>query len=218
MKLIWFSLPAGLALASGGLLLYWEALRPHVEATDIINDQPRHPVTPEMVRKTNAEVKKLAPAFALKGTDGKTVTLASPGATRPQFIYFVMDGCPCSFEAEPLFHDLSKKYRDKVDFVSITDAEPAKAKRWSTQMLVPYPVVSDHSLEVINAYQATNSVFSVLVDRTGRIVKAWPGYSVGILQEMNRKMAQLSDTPVTAFDTKYAPVKEASGCAFLLKK
>ena len=62
-------------------------------------------------------------------------------------------------------------------------------------MLVPYPVISDHSEELINAYKATNSVFSVLLDRRGRIDKMWPGYSVGILKEMNSRMARLAGVP-----------------------
>ena len=198
-------------------MLLTAAKRPHVEETDIEFGQPRHPVTPEMTVKTDAVAKKVAPAFTVKDVVGKEVTLASPAAERPQFVYFVMDGCPCSFDAEPLFHDLSKQFEGEVDFVSITDAKPEKGKKWFTQMLVPYPVIADPELELINAYKATNSVFSVLIDKNGHIDKMWPGYSVDILKEMNSRMAKLAGVEEKQFDTKYAPIKKTSGCAFLLK-
>jgi peroxiredoxin len=216
MKLPWIGLFGGLALACGGLLLLTAAKRPHVETTDIEFSEPRHPVTPEMTRKADAETRALAPGFTVKDVLGKEVTLASPSADRPQFVYFVMDGCPCSFDAEPLFHDLSKQFKDQVDFVSVTDAKADKAKRWYTQMLVPYPVIADPDLELIKAYKATNSVFSVLLDKSGHIEKMWPGYSVDILKEMNSLMAKLAGVPEKPFDTKYAPIKKSSGCAFPL--
>lgn len=217
MKLPWIGLFGGLALAFGGLLLLTAAKQPHVEQTDIEFSEPRHPVTPEMTKLTDAEAKTVAPGVTVKDVMGKEVALASPAAERPQFIYFVKDGCPCSFDAEPLFHDLSKQFKGDIDFVSVTDATPEKAKRWYTQMLVPYPVVSDPKQDLINTYKATNSVFSMLVDKSGHIDKMWPGYSVDILKEMNSRMAKLAAVPEKPFDTKYAPEKKASGCAFLLK-
>ena len=217
MKLPWIGLVGGIALACGGMMLLVAAKRPHVEETDIAFGQPRHPVTTEMTTKTEAVAKRMAPAFTVKDVVGKELTLASPGSERPQFVYFVKDGCPCSFDAEPLFHDLSKQFKGQVDFVSVTDAKPDKAKKWFTQMLVPYPVISDPDQELINAYRATNSVFSVLLDRSGHIDKMWPGYSVGILKEMNSRMAKLADVAEKPFDTKYAPVEKSSGCAFLLE-
>jgi peroxiredoxin len=169
-----------------------------------------------MSKETGAKTEKFAPAFQLKDVDGKDVILASPGGERPQFVYFVLDGCPCSFEAEPLFHDLAERFEGQVDFVSVTDAGVEKAKKWNVQMLVPYPVVSDPKKEVIKAYGAKNSVYSALLSKDGKIVKMWPGYSVRILQEMNAMMAKLSGVPEKPFDTKYAPVADSSGCAFYL--
>jgi peroxiredoxin len=214
MRLFWLGLPAGLALASGGLLLYTQAQRPHVRMQEVLTGLPKHPVTVAMTAETGAKTRKPAPAFSLKDVAGEEVAVASPGMERPQFVYFVLDGCPCSFEAEPLFHDLYERHQDRIDFVSITDAEPVKAKRWWQQMMVPYPVVADPKKEVIHAFGAKNSVYSALVARDGTIVKMWPGYSVGILKEINQKMADAGGVPAKPFDTKYAPKEESSGCAF----
>ncbi len=214
MRLFWIGLPAGLALASAGALLYLEGQKPHVINPDVLTGLPKHPVTPEMREETGAKAAKVAPAFNLRDTEGQPVVLASAGADRPQFVYFVLDGCPCSFEAEPLFHDLAERYEGKVDFVAVTDAEPEKARKWHVQMLVPYSVISDSSKEIIKAYGAKNSVYSALLTRDGKIQKMWPGYSVDILKDMNALMAKAVGVPEKEFDTKYAPKEPLSGCAF----
>ena len=214
MRLFWIGLPAGLALASAGALLYIEAKKPHFKTVDVATGQPRHPVTPEMTKATDSKALKLAPGFNTKDVIGKEVVLAPPVADRPQFVYFVLDGCPCSFEGEPLYHDLSERFRGQVDFISVTNAPMEKAKRWCAQMAVPHPVISDPHLEIIKAYQAKNSLYSALINKEGKIVKMWPGYSAGILLEMNKLMAKEAGVKEKSFDTKYAPKEQSSGCTF----
>jgi peroxiredoxin len=216
MRLFWIGGAAGLALVFGGLLLYTEGMRPHMSSTQLIPDQPRHPVTPLMTTVTAAMSRKVAPAFSVIDVSGKSVSIGSPNAERPQFVYFVLDGCPCSFDAEPIFQDLSQQFKGKVDFVSVTDADQKKAKQWWMQMSVPFPVISDPKLDLMKAYGATNALFSALISRDGHIVKMWPGYSIDILHEMNVLMSKEAGVPVKPFDTKYAPKDRSSGCAYFL--
>jgi peroxiredoxin len=214
MRLFWIGVPAGLALASAGGLLYYMGTLPKVKTVDVISGQPRHPVTAAMSREAEAKAKKIAPAFNTKDVQGKPVVIGSPGAERPQFIYFILENCPCSIEAEPLFQDLAERFEGKVDFISVTNAGPEKAKQWDVQMLPSYPVISDPAKEIIRAYEAKNSVYSALLSRGGQIVKLWPGYSVDILKDMNSLMAKESGSHEKPFDTKYAPKQQSSGCAF----
>jgi peroxiredoxin len=214
MKIFWIGLSAGLALASAGTLLYTQSLRPHVSSPEILEGLPKHPVTDEMLLATDAKSQKLAPAFSVRDTKGRTVTIAPPVADKPQFVYFVLDGCPCSFESEPLFQDLYRQFDGQVEFVAVTNADEKKAAQWQTQMSVPYPVVADPQLEIVRAYEAINSVYSALIDRDGAIVKMWPGYSKDILLEINDLMADAAGIEAKPFDTKYAPLEKSSGCKF----
>jgi peroxiredoxin len=216
MRLFWIGSAAGLAFISGGLLLYTEGMQPHVSSVPIIPAQPRHPVTTAMTSETASMSRKVAPAFSVKDVSGKTVSIGSPNADRPQFVYFVLDGCPCSFDAEPIFQDLSQQFKGQVDFVTVTDGDAKKAKQWWMQMSVPYSVISDPKLDLMKAYGATNALFSALISRDGHIVKMWPGYSIDILHEMNRLMAKEAGIPEKPFDTKYAPKDRSSGCAYFL--
>ena len=215
MKPIWLAVPATLAfLAAGGALLI-AAQGPHTMGEQQLLQAPvRHEVTPEMTKETAQQAKRVAPAFQVKDVDGKDVTIAPANGERPQFVYFVLDGCPCSFDAEPLFHDLYDRYKGKVDFISVTDGDQKKARTWSDQMLTPYAVVPDPKLEIIHGFQARSSVYSALITKDGRIEKMWPGYSKAILEEQNEKMAKLLGEKSKPFDAKYAPIEKATGCAF----
>lgn len=180
----------------------------------VLSNQPRHLVTAQMTVETEARKNKLEPTFQVADVSGKPVTIGSRNASRPQFVYFVLDGCPCSFDAEPLFHDLYEHLNGAVDFVSVTDAGLAKAKDWNSQMGVPYTVVSDPKLDIIHAYGAKAAIYSVLITRDGHIAKMWPGYSKDLLLEMNSTMSKLAGIAERPFDTKYAPTVKATGCAF----
>lgn len=175
-----------------------------------------HPVTPKMESETSAHSRKAAPVLSLTSYDGKPVSLGT-ASERPTFVYFVKEGCPCSFDAEPLFNDLYEHLGRKVEFVSVTDADAKGAKRWSTEMSVPYPVVSDPKAQAMKLYEAKSSVYGALLDQEGRIVKMWPGYSKGFLKEMNALMSKAAGIPEKRFDSKYAPIEKATGCAFTYK-
>ena len=214
MRLIWVTAPAGLALASIGLLLMRMGNAPHYSSTDIKLDEPRHLITEKMLAETAALSNKLEKSFSVTDVSGKALTIGSSRANKPQYIYFIVDGCPCSYDAEPLFHDLYKQFNGAVDFVSVTNAVPEKAKQWYTELSVPYSVVSDPKQEIIQSYEAKAAIYSVLLTRDGHVAKMWPGYSADILKDINSTIAKFAGVPAKPFDTKYAPLKKATGCAF----
>ncbi|HEY0866172.1 MAG TPA: redoxin domain-containing protein [Fimbriimonas sp.] len=220
MKATTIALSAGFGVAVTGALTLFLASRatPHSIQRSIYYDSgPKHPVTDEMTRKLQEMSRREAPHFELRDVDGRPVVLGRTRSDRPQFLYFVMDGCPCSEDVEPLLQKLYHHFGERVDFVAVTDAKPEQAAKWSRQMLMPYPLVSDPKLEVVKAYQAVNSVYSALVNRDGQVVKMWPGYSQGILKEMNDAMAEILGEKPRAFDASYAPVEKTSGCSFAVR-
>jgi peroxiredoxin len=167
-----------------------------------------------MLAETEAMHNTLERHFDATDVNGKHVELASTQAPRPQFVYFVVDGCPCSFDAEPLFHDLYKRFKGKIDFVSVTNGDLTKAKLWNSELSVPYAVIPDPKEEIIHAYGAKAAIYSVLIAKNGHIAKMWPGYSKDLLLEMNHEMSKIAGVQEQTFDTKYAPVTKATGCAF----
>ena len=96
----------------------------------------------------------------------------------------------------------------------LTDAEFADAKKWAADLKVPYPVVTNPKLDIMESYQAPASVYSSLLDQSGLIVKRWAGYSQDYIKEMNEEMSKLIGEPSKPFDSTYAPKKRTSGCSF----
>lgn len=199
-------------VVSGGLMAYMASIKgkfvPGVDMT-----QPRHPVTPEMAKQVGKLNQKVGKFFKLPDTTGKPTLIGGAGP-KPQFIYFIKDECPCSFEAEPILQNLYKHFEGKIDFIAVTDANMEDAKHWVKDLKVPYPVVTNPKLDVMESYQAPNSVYNSLLDQNGVIVKRWAGYSKEYLLEMNEEMSKLLGLPVKPFDTQYAPLEKTSGCSF----
>lgn len=202
-------------LLGAGALLAYAALRPTAPYTGPSAhpaDAPLHPVTARMEREAALWTAKPAPRFTLTDTRRRPVTLGT--SERPQFVYFVKDGCPCSIDAEPLLQKLERLHRKDVDFVAVTDATTKKADEWVTDMAVVYPVVSRPTVDVMKAYGALASVHSSLIV-DGKVVKTWPGYSKDILGEMNRAFSKAAGMKLAPpFDPAYAPIKKTAGCAF----
>jgi hypothetical protein len=175
--------------------------------------KPRHPVTPEMVSEVKKLNLKTAKLFKLPNTRGKLTAIGGSGP-RPQFIYAIKKGCPCSFDAEPLMQALYKHFQGKIEFVGVTDAEQKDALKWESDLRVPYAVVSNPKVEVMQEYQFPASVYCHLVDTRGVIVKRWAGYSRSYLAEMNVEMATLLKEKPRPFDSQYAPEANTSGCSY----
>ena len=215
MNFKWFFVTLSIALVAGGALLWFEATRPAIAPTGFSElEGPRHPVTEQMTRDTEAQSAKSLPRFILPTTDDLEFKVGRPNGKRAQFVYFVKEGCPCSFDAEPFFKELGRKFRKDVDFVCITNAKREKAKDWAGRQAPPYPVCYDPEQEVIKSYKAKNSVYTLLLNQSGEIIKMWPGYSKGILMEMNSALSKASGVKETLFDPKYAPDIKTSGCDF----
>ena len=177
--------------------------------------QPRHPVTAEMADRVKKLNRKVGKFFKLPDSNGKPVLIGGQGP-KPQFLIFVKKGCPCSYDAEPLMQDLYKHFGGRVEFIEVTDADIADAHAWATDkdLHIPYPVVSNKKLDVMEAYQAPASTYSTLLDQNGLIIKRWAGYSKDYLEEMNQEMSKVLGEKATVFDSKYAPKAHTSGCTY----
>jgi peroxiredoxin len=218
MRLAPILVPLGFAFAvTGGILIYASIQPAKASPAPAISNEPRHPVTEEMIRSTGDMSSKAAPFFKLKDAHGIEVQLGGAGP-RPQFVYFILDGCPCSIDVQPFFNRFYKRYKDKVDFIGVINTGVAKAKDYAGTTTLLHPLVCDEDLKIVDAYGAKESTYSVLVNRDGTIERMWPGYSQDILREMNSRLAKLAGVKEEPFDVAYAPKQKSSGCFFSTAK
>lgn len=209
---IYITGPLAVALGIASAILFINA-RPTSNVSGL-EAMSRHAVTDPMRKDADARARDVAPRFEKTDAADKPVVIGGKH-DKPQFVYFIKEGCPCSFDAEPILNSLYKHLGKKVDFVAIINQDQEGAKKWSGAMLPPYPVVADPKLEMITAFKIKSSVYGVLLDNEGRIVKMWPGYSKNILSEMNKVMSAEAGVEVKPFDSLYAPKPDTAGCDFV---
>lgn len=213
MKLAFVFVPFGIALAVAGGLMYYAAQRSEPVDKPYIVGEVRHEVSPEMVAQAKAMSKKTAPFYHLKDAHNLDVQIGGEGK-KPQFVYFILAGCPCSLDAQPLFNKMYLRYKDKVDFVGVISSPKDKALDYAGETSLLHPIVADPHKKIIAAYGIKQSTYSVLVLPNGMIQTMWPGYSSGMLKDLNKQLATLTHTKEEPFDTLYAPNELASGCYF----
>lgn len=152
MRLYVIGIPLGIGLACVGGLLFLASMRPPRE--NGLTDEPRHPVLLEMLIQTARMGGKRAVPVSTKDVKNRPVQIAVEPMAKPEFVYFIEDGCPCSYTAEPLFHALYRQFGGRVDFIGVTNADKKGAEDWLREMGAPYPLISDPELKIIHDYEA----------------------------------------------------------------
>ena len=199
--------------ASGAWLHHISTKQPDLGLKNL-GSQP-HYVTEQMLLETSAMQNKLATEFEGHGVNGESVSIGKPNAPTAQYVLFIKDGCPCSVDGQGIFNRFSERYKGKIAFIGVSDATPEKTKQYSADFKVPFPIVSDPKLKIVNGFGAKAALYSALVAKNGHIIKMWPGYSDEMLKEMDVYMSQAAganfDKPFVA---EYAPKRKTTGCEF----
>ncbi|MDB5350928.1 MAG: resA 17 [Planctomycetota bacterium] len=213
-----------LLLAIGGFGTYawtrYQAVgvpgRPHPEVvvSVAVQEPEKHKVTPAMLVAAEARAKRPAPPFEMIASDGTACDLAKMAKDGPIVLVFIKDGCPCSVSAEAYFNQLHAAYRGRIRFVGVIDGDRKLARKWGALNGVPFPILPDPKLTLMQSYGATNSAYVALIDRDGQIEEFWPGYSASMLHDLNAKMAKLAGLDPETVETPDAPEDLYSGCPF----
>jgi len=214
MKVARYTIPIGIGLCCVGVILALNAKPTDTNTSGIVFGQPRHLVTDDMIRDTAKMSREVAPAYTLNDVKGQPAQVSGTSLPRPQFVLFILDGCPCSIDAQPIFNEFAKHWAGRIDFIGVINDDTKKGREWVSDYRPIFPVVPDPKKEIIGAYKARQSVYCALVSREGRIVKMWPGYSVDLMKDMNEIMAAEIGEKPRFFDTKYVPKLRITGCYF----
>ncbi|MFI5384634.1 MAG: TlpA family protein disulfide reductase [Fimbriimonadales bacterium] len=213
MRLAAILVTLGVAFAAAGGIMTYVALEPKSGAPANSVPEVRHPVSSQMLLEASRMSERASPLFKLEDAHGIPVQLGGSGA-KPQFVYFILEGCPCSLDAQPLFNALYRRYKDKVDFIGVINAGKATALDYAGQTTTLHPIVCDPDLRLIRAFGVKQSTYNLIVRSDGLVDHMWPGYSRDILRQINARLAKLTGTPETPFDASVAPETPASGCYF----
>lgn len=121
----------------------------------------------------NAEVGKPAPAFELKGADGKTYKLSDYKDKIVVIDWFNRE-CPVCKAAEPMLSSTAEKYaKQGIVFLAIDSTKGHKAEdnaKYATDKKITRPILMDADGKVGHAYGAKTTPHIYIVDKTGNLV------------------------------------------------
>ena len=120
-----------------------------------------------------------APAFELKGTDGKMHSLDAVKGEKGTAVVFTCNECPFSKGYEDRLISLASDFQSKgVNFVAINSNDPKIVPGDGFEFMVkraqdkhfPYPYVIDETQNVAKAYGAKVTPHVFLLDASGKLV------------------------------------------------
>lgn len=152
-------------------------------------------------RKSPA-VAEAAPAFDLKGAEGRSHSLATALERGPVLIVFFKVSCPTCQYAFPFLERLHRQFGSRGAAVWGVSQDSARdSLAFAREFGITFPLlIDDHPYEVSDRYgvQFTPTLF--LVGRDGKIEVAGDGFSKADLLEIQKRLAaELSLTPEPLF-------------------
>jgi peroxiredoxin len=174
----------------------------------------KHVATEVMIRQATDKTAELAPTFSATDGQGMNHDSSTSLMQHPTVLIFIKNGCPCSVSAQPFFEKISKAYGDRVAFLGVIDGTPDTAKAWGEKYRAKIPILADPALKIVRAYGAESSVYVVLIGPDGKIVRAWPGHSQEMLEELVGLLESSTGFQPKKLDFDDAPENLMAGCPF----
>jgi peroxiredoxin len=142
---------------------------------------------------------KPAPAFNLKTTAGRKVTLADALRKGPVLAAFFKVNCPTCQFTFPFLQRLHETYSgSNFTVLGVSQNDPAESRDFMRQFGVEFPVLVDESgYPVSNQYGLTNVPTLFLISPDGKIKIASVGFTKADLESMAAEAARAGGKPAS---------------------
>lgn len=134
---------------------------------------------------------------------------------RPAVVLFILPGCPCSEEYEPLTQRLATHIGPRAQVIGVIAGTAEEAAAWQRRFRTPFPVVPDPDPSLARGMGAERSAYTALVLDGKTIHRLWPGFSAEMLREVADRLVGATDGEAGRFDATGAPDRLTSGCPLL---
>jgi peroxiredoxin len=140
---------------------------------------------------TNIVTGNTAPAFSLKGIDGKQYSLQELRQKGPVLAAFFKVSCPVCQFTFPFLERLYKTYGgDGVTFLGISQDDARATKEFAREYGVTFPIVTDEKgYPASNAYGLTMVPTIFLIDTDGTVEINSMGFSKKDLESIGAELA-----------------------------
>lgn len=136
----------------------------------------------------------LAPDFTLKTLDDQEITLSNLKGKVILLDFWATWCGPCR-ESIPHLIQLYKDYREngfEMIGISLDKGDATVVHHFAKSMDIPYPIVMATE-EVIRNYRVTSIPTTFFIDKEGKIRERITGFNSSIAQQMNSKIADLTN-------------------------
>ena len=173
-----------------------------------------HYVSPQKLGQAGAAG---AANATVEGIDqrGQSFHWPQSGASAPLVMIFVKQGCPCSVDFEPYFHQLAAAYDGVAQFVGVIDAGQELARQYADQNETPYPILADAERRLIDRFGAKNGAYVALLLPGGGLEMLWPGCSADMFRELSERIAAATAGETPALTLAGLPDALVTGCPFV---
>lgn len=135
-----------------------------------------------------------APAVTVTDLDGRPVDLGRYIGKQPVLLEFWATWCPICEEMMPRVQAAADRYGDRVAFFGVNVAVNQtrdRVRRYLARHRVPFQVLYDEQGTSVRAYDAPQTSFIVIIDRSGKV--AYTG--VGADQPFEAALARVTTGP-----------------------
>ncbi len=179
-----------------------------------LKEQEEHLATEAMIRQAEGKAAIVAPRIVAKDGQGIEHDTDTDLAGRSLVLVFIKNGCPCSVAAQPFFERISEAFAGETEFLGVIDGTPETSRAWGEKYRAKMPILADPQLKIVRDYGAESSVYVVLIGPDRRIVRAWPGHSEEMLEELVDLIENLTGRKTKGMSFEEAPGTLMAGCPF----
>lgn len=141
-----------------------------------------------------------APEIELQSLDGSKFSLKEARKKGPVVAVFFKVSCPVCHMALPYMERIFRAYEKsrKFTFVGVSQDNAADTKAFNRQTGITFPVLLDPAgkYPASNAYKLTNVPTTFLVSVEGEIEFSTVSWSRAEVEQLNRRLAILSDQAI----------------------
>lgn len=134
-------------------------------------------------------------ALTLEEMDGSTTKLSEYLRNGSVYVSFWALWCePCKQELRALKSFAKEHADDPFTILAVNQDSPkslAKVKAYVKSQGYPFPVILDPNAQVFQAFNGQNLPFSVLIDKSGKVVSTRTGYLPGDEKEIEKEILKL---------------------------
>jgi len=149
----------------------------------------------------NVAAGQIAPAFELKGTDGKSYSLKNALAQGPVLAAFFKVSCPTCQYTLPFMERVHQRFRRKgVKGLGVSQDQARDSAKFAKEFGLTFPIlIDDDHYAVSRQYGLTHVPTLFLVAPGGQVEISSDGFSKASLLEMHGWLAKSFSMPTEPF-------------------